>query len=58
MSQNWKLIERAAQRKLDRYAALKKARTCLTDGAWMARDGEYHYRCPRCGALKLRGVQR
>lgn len=50
----WQLVERAAQSKRERYARLKRARTCPKDGAWMEREGEYHYRCPRCGDRKLR----
>ena len=51
---SWKQIQQTVNRKRARYAALKKARTCVTDGAWMERDGDYHYRCPKCGTRKLR----
>lgn len=55
MNNTWKMIERAAESKRQRYAKLKQARTCAC-GTWMARAGEYHYECPQCGARRLRGT--
>jgi len=46
-------MDKAIEKRRERYEALKKARTCEC-GAWMERDGEYHYRCPKCGTRRLR----
>lgn len=53
MTRAWESIDRAAQKRRERYEKLKTARTCGC-GAWMKLDGEYHYRCPKCGERKLR----
>jgi tRNA(Ile2) C34 agmatinyltransferase TiaS len=50
----WKQIQQSVNLKREQYAALKKARTCEKDGAWMERAGDYHYECPKCGVRRLR----